>query len=316
MVAASSQRMHLGAGFGFNALHTAATESGNGVPGRPGINPLRYDIIYTVPERLFEEVQKLNEKWGSPFFGATGRLLFPYHPKIDKEETSFLGSRIVAGDEPSIEYIPLKQDVEGNLRQIKNAKKNSSIVVASCHSHNTDPALKNKWGAAPAEYIRNYAKDCIDAGADVFYGHGAHAGQGLEIYKGKPIFYSLASWIATAQNIKRLCLEEYERFGVSPDATISEWMDTRSPTDSYQNDNWLKTVVATFTLQDGKLTELKLHPVDSTLGEPAGTYVYRGTHPLMAEGEEARRIIERYAGLSARFGTEIEFKDGIGIVKV
>jgi poly-gamma-glutamate synthesis protein (capsule biosynthesis protein) len=34
----------------------------------------------------------------------------------------------------------------------------------------------------------------------------------------------------------------------------------------------------------------------------------------MAEGEEARKIIERYGRLSEPFDTEIEFKDGIGVV--
>ena len=36
----------------------------------------------------------------------------------------------------------------------------------------------------------------------------------------------------------------------------------------------------------------------------------------MVEGEEARKIIERYAKLSEPFDAEIEFKDGIGIVNI
>ncbi len=314
MVASSSAGLQIGSRSG---LHTAATESGNGVPGRPGVNALRHDIIYTVTPKFFEAFKELNELWGREGAAVTE----PLRPKIEGEEISFMGERVVVGDKPSIRYIPLKQDVEGNLRQIKNAKANASLVVATNHSHETDPALRSKWGTNSAEFIRKYAKDCIDAGADIFYGHGEHAGQGIEIYKGRPIFYSLANPIVQSPNIKRICLEECERYGLGPGTTIAEWMKRRREVGGgtwthYPHERYMKAIAATFTMQDGEMTELKLYPVDSTFGEPEGTFVNRGTRPLMAKGKVAEEVIERYQGLSEPFGTEITFKDGIGIVKV
>jgi poly-gamma-glutamate synthesis protein (capsule biosynthesis protein) len=139
----------------------------------------------------------------------------------------------------------------------------------------------------------------------------------MEVYRGRPIFYSLANPIVTSQNIKRLSKEEYEKYGLGPDKTLADWMSARREVwGGYAEDRWVKAVVATFTLQDGELTELKLHPIDASTGEPPGTFVHRGVRPLMAEGEEARRIIERYGKLSEPFDTEIEFKDGIGVVKI
>lgn len=35
----------------------------------------------------------------------------------------------------------------------------------------------------------------IDAGAGVVVGHGPHVLRGIEVYKRRPIFYSLASFI-------------------------------------------------------------------------------------------------------------------------
>lgn len=35
----------------------------------------------------------------------------------------------------------------------------------------------------------------IDAGADVVVGHGPHILRGIEVYKRRPIFYSLANFI-------------------------------------------------------------------------------------------------------------------------
>jgi poly-gamma-glutamate synthesis protein (capsule biosynthesis protein) len=40
MVASTSAGLYLG-----SHMHAAATESGNGLRGRPGVNPLRYDIL-------------------------------------------------------------------------------------------------------------------------------------------------------------------------------------------------------------------------------------------------------------------------------
>ena len=307
MVASTSAGLYLG-----THTHSAATESGNGLRGRPGVNPLRYDVVYTVTPSQFEEIKKIVEQWR-----LRPSWQLPIRPSIEKDELNFLGSRIVSGDTPGVQYIPLKADVEGNLRSIRNAKKNAALVVASHHTHERDPTLASEWGYASAAYIRKYARDCIDGGADVFYGHGDHNGQGMEIYKGRPIFYSLANPIVTSQNIKRLSLEEYEKYGLSSDNTIADWMAARRKVwGGYAEDRWVKAVVATFTLQDGKLTELKLHPIDASAGEPSGTFIHRGVRPLMVGGEEAREIIERYAKLSEPFGTEIEFKDGIGIVNI
>jgi poly-gamma-glutamate synthesis protein (capsule biosynthesis protein) len=264
MVSCTSATVQLGT-YGYNALHTVATESGNGVPGRPGVNPLRRDIIYHVTPEQYEVFKKINEQWVQP----SVRPLSPLHPKINREEISFMNCRVVADDHPSVEHIPLKQDVEGNLQSIRNAKRNAALVVFSNHSHEIEPALTNEWGKVPAQFIRDFYKQCIDAGADIVYGHGDHAGQGIELYKGKPIFYSLANPIVTSQNVKRLCLEEYERYAVDRDDIIAEWMYRRwaGGNKTYANDWWVKTIVPTFTMVDGELTELKLHPIDASAGE-------------------------------------------------
>ena len=42
---------------------------------------------------------------------------------------------------------------------------------------------------------REFAYNLIDNGVDVILGHHPHQFQGIEIYKGKPIFYSLGNFI-------------------------------------------------------------------------------------------------------------------------
>ena len=44
------------------------------------------------------------------------------------------------------------------------------------------------------------AHEIIDSGADILIGHHTHRCQGVEIYKGKPIFYSLGNFLFDQNN--------------------------------------------------------------------------------------------------------------------
>ncbi len=55
------------------------------------------------------------------------------------------------------------------------------------------------WGIErdefPQDYQRTLARQLIDAGADIVIGAHPHVMQGIEYYKGKPIFYSMGNFI-------------------------------------------------------------------------------------------------------------------------
>ena len=64
----------------------------------------------------------------------------------------------------------------------------ADLVVFSIH-----------WGPnmrhVPPPDFKDFAHAVMDAGADIFHGHSAHVFQGIEIYKGKPIFYDTGDLI-------------------------------------------------------------------------------------------------------------------------
>jgi poly-gamma-glutamate synthesis protein (capsule biosynthesis protein) len=72
-------------------------------------------------------------------------------------------------------------------KDIPRAKKNSDFVVVSIH-----------WGQelreTPKDYQVALAHKFIDLGADLVLGHHPHIVQGIEIYKGVPILYSLGNF--------------------------------------------------------------------------------------------------------------------------
>ena len=71
--------------------------------------------------------------------------------------------------------------------------------IASCHADGEKVVVLIHWGIErdekPQEYQRALAKRYIDAGADLVIGSHPHVLQGIEYYKGKPIFYSLGNFV-------------------------------------------------------------------------------------------------------------------------
>ena len=112
------------------------------------------------------------------------------NPPGTGDTLNFGGRRYVAGPKPGTRTEPNKQDVEEIARVVKSASALADIVIVSLHCHESGA---NR--SVPADFIPIFAKAVIDAGADVFVGHGPHVLRGIEIYKGKPIFYSLSNFI-------------------------------------------------------------------------------------------------------------------------
>lgn len=81
-----------------------------------------------------------------------------------------------------------REDLAAMCDDIRKAKQQADIVAVSHH-----------WGIhfipyVLADYQSDVAYAAIDAGADIILGHHAHILKALEVYKGKPIFYSLCNF--------------------------------------------------------------------------------------------------------------------------
>ncbi|MEL7563838.1 MAG: CapA family protein [Dehalobacterium sp.] len=78
--------------------------------------------------------------------------------------------------------------VEQIIEDIENVKAQADYVFLSLH-----------WGVEyqdmPEDYQRDIAHQLIDAGADVILGHHPHCLQGVEIYQGGLIAYSLGNFV-------------------------------------------------------------------------------------------------------------------------
>jgi poly-gamma-glutamate synthesis protein (capsule biosynthesis protein) len=112
---------------------------------------------------------------------------------------------------------------------------------------------------------------------------GPHILQGIEIYKGKPIFYSTSSLFFT--------------------------LGTNWPED------WYETFIASVEYRGGKASVIRLHPV--SLGKPSDRRPSeRQGVPELVVGAEAQRILRYVQRRSARFGTTITIENDVGMIRL
>lgn len=205
--------------------------------------------------------------------------------------------------------VPDKADEAAILASIREARRNASFVVFAIHAHQTagrdddlapaefEPMVLHRANEAPspddprpAAFEVELFHRAIDAGADAVVRTGPHAAGGIEIYRGKPIFYGLGSLFFDFQG---------RRTYTTPNGQVMRFPD-----------EWFETFVPVTSYRGGAMSEIRLYPV--AIESSAGV---TGGHPHLAEAGEARRILERLTKRSAAFGTAVTIEHGVGIIR-
>ena len=149
----------------------------------------------------------------------------------------------------------------------------------------------------PPDWIKKWTHAEVDAGADVIVMHGAPVVQGVEIYKGRPIFYDLGNFIFNLPLLEATQLLE-----------PIVW----------------ESVVASVEFQGKNLQSISFRPIalnqmgkgqvdtddDHPFSLPENPRPFLATRGLPAPvtGEKAHYILTRLADSSRPFGTTIELK--------
>jgi Bacterial capsule synthesis protein PGA_cap len=184
-------------------------------------------------------------------------------------------------------------DLTEILRAIRNGKYLSEFMIATCHCHQ-GPVLAQQWlfeDQIP-DFLPQLARATIDNGADMFVGHGPHVLRGIEIYKGKPIFYGLG--------------EFFRQMDVVGLAGLGRGRgDENSPPIKYDS------VVALTRYEGGRVAEIRLHPLELT----DDVRMARRGIPRTASAAGAQRILSRLQKLSAPLGTTITVEGNIGVIR-
>ena len=196
------------------------------------------------------------------------------------------------------------RDLVENLQMIRQAAACSEYVIVSVHTH------------APGPWLEDFAHQTIDEGADTFFTHGTHSIAGIEIYKGKPIFYGLGNFVFQDEQIERLPAEAYERVGLASESTPSDYIKrvTFNGTKGFptRKEVW-ESIAVMVTFRDDRLYQISIIPVDLGFGKPIPT---RGL-PKISNQALAQQIIQNLSQWSRRYGTRIDYllNKKIGVIR-
>jgi poly-gamma-glutamate capsule biosynthesis protein CapA/YwtB (metallophosphatase superfamily) len=200
---------------------------------------------------------------------------------------------------------PNAEDARRILQSIREARQHADIVIVYQHNHvfgtRSFSTIFTEGLAerlAPNPWLVKWTHDEIDAGADIIVMHGAPLLHGIEIYRGRPIFYDLGNFI----------------YNVPPTLTyIDEPMSWESVVASVQ--------VEGKTVKSISLRPIVLNPIGD--GQPdvhnpytSNEFLHTRGLPTAAAGARAGYILERVAEASKPFGTRLQIAGDVATISV
>ena len=280
--------------------------------GRPGLNPQRYTPHYHVDKTSFEQLRKINKQLGLEEKRTALRNFRPqgFISEDNDNEFTFLGKKFVSG-KTFAEHTDLnKRDMDEHIKWIKDAKRMANWVIMSFHCHESGEVPSD-----PPEFLVNFAHRCIDAGVDIFLGHGPHITRGVEIYRDKPIFYSLGNFIFQNDTVKWQPSQNYDIHNLNFDSTPADFYDARSNYGSrgfVSNSIYWESIVTKITFDSHKLSNVELYPINLGHGKSRAI----SGRPLFADNSSGNTILRRIKHISEKYGTTIKIHDNIGKIEL
>ena len=242
--------------------------------GRPGINPLSLESERSLTVRPFHAAGSAWE-YCRRILGAPA-----WRARPELEIVVSWGRKVSATDR------------KANLDSISEAAANADIVVVSIHAHR-----RGKW-------LAQFAHHAIERGAHVIFVSGPHEVRGVELYRGRPIFYSMGACAFELEYIRRFPAEAYESVGLAANASIEEFRSRIGPlAERLRDRRAFEGFVSRITIADGNLARIQLLPIDLQFD---GDGEQRG-RPKLTSAELAERIVAAVAAKSKKLGAQVRY---------
>ena len=276
------------------------------VKGRPGVNPLNVKATVVLDHATFQRLKEarkvLADLWAENDYQGAGIPKSPADPK-----TLDLCDEFTIRDGDHVDYLSEAEprDVKRIAEAIAVAHGGSRVVVASIHAH--EARQKHELSDL---FIQPFAHACIDAGADVYFSSGPHVLRGIEIYKGRPIFYSLANFFFQVETHRFTPAEDFTDHGL--DSRTLDPLAFEAKLGFIKQRRYWRSVLPRVTFEGGKVVAVDLFPLALGFDEPP----YRRGTPRLARGPEACAILEHLAQLSAPYGTVVDIGGEVGRLRL
>lgn len=275
------------------------------LPGRPGLNPLRFSIEYHITPEHMKALKEMSA--GTYIDGRRNRSRMggytPMPPKgcFGFGEYNFKECEI-EGKFSKVNAI----DMARTENTIKKALPECENVIVNIHSHE----IKHDTDDEPDDFLIEFARRCIDVGASAVIGTGTHQLKAVEIYKEKPIFYSLGNFIFQSDMVFCMPDDFREKYKMPYGLTAREQIAERAKLGNgglHTDVNNFRSLMPFMSFEDGKLTELMLYPLrlDMHTGLPS-----------LADDKETKIIFDYLCERNKQFGTIININGKVIEVKI
>ena len=186
----------------------------------------------------------------------------------------FAGSMEQPGSAPYVFTRAWQEDLDRAVLAIQAARNEADIVALALH-WGVPPFWRSRFQDGLADYQVEVGHALIEAGADLIVGHHPHSLQEVELYRGKPIFYSLGNFVFHHSRgpVSHTPISRNAPYAVSVNRRNREWSET--------------IIVLADITQDG-MARVNFAPA---LLDGAG-------NPHLLHGAEARALIERLDAMS------------------
>jgi poly-gamma-glutamate synthesis protein (capsule biosynthesis protein) len=192
---------------------------------------------------------------------------------------------------------PLAGDIATMEDDVVLAKRHTDVLMVALHNHDVshDRVYGVQDHTPPNDHIMY--RRAIDAGADMVLGHGPHVLRGIEIYKGKPIFYSLSDFIFQYRTPDKIPIDLIHQRDteIERGTNLSVWDRRDLP-------QIMEGVLVRMTMNQGKLKRIQLIPV--AIDDEGPLYGV----PRLVSDQKAQETFDRLQRLSAPYGTKILVK--------
>lgn len=279
-----------------------ASEQTARMKGRPGVNPLRAKQYVELEKEEFTALQSIIQKTGINVQRELEKRE-GYHGGVNNSVETVGGINFVCGEKTRRVRTCDERDLQRVKKAIYEASLQADYIMVSLHSHDMGMTEKEE----PADFVEDFARFCIDNGANAVVGHGPHLLRPIEIYKNCPIFYSLGDFVLQLYNIEYAPEDFYEQYGLDSKATVHELLKKRSKdfTLGLMTDKRMfQAVIPCWETENGVLKSLKLYPVTLAM---TGNKAEIGLPRLDKEAE----FMTAFAKRCEKYGTKLsENADG------
>lgn len=271
------------------------------IKARPGVSLLRHSIKYYVSE---EQMKQLEEIAAATKLNARANNRKILGSILGSENFSFGPLEFAIGPNGRMSF-PHPRDMERYEKAVKAAKADADRVVIYIHSHET----KGEKEMEPDYFVETFSRACIDWGADGVVCSGTHQIKGVEFYKGKPIYYSIANFFFRPYDCEWYPIEHYERFNLDPKLSAHEadYVRFKGGTIGLLTQSYAFRCIAPVIEwdDDGNCTKAAALPLGLGFDAPKESFGF----PRIANKEETELLYQQLKSTCEGYGTNVAIDD-------